>query len=722
MRPGLESLEGRQLLATLGPIADVNSAAGLGYQLPLEGGNGGPQTYSVTSSNPNVIVTPAQGQFWTVAVSHESSGPGDPSFVGSLTFQLFEDLTPNTVQKITELIESGFYTSPTQPGATGGTQLPHKNFHRIVDDFVAQGGSLTGNGQGNLTAPGFPFADEFNQQLVFNGTYQLAMANAGDDTNDSQFFVTYSSTRNLDFNHTIFGQLVSGQETLALMEQVARTTPSSGGERSQPINPVLITSSTLSDTNPDGVLHINTTGASIGETSVVAVTATDSGGGTVTRTFRVNVTANVDSAGRPFNEPAFLNPTPNYVVATNQPAVFQLTATNPEPEDTLTYVVAGGVANGAFTQVSNATASVDSTGVVTVTPNTGFTGVINLLVGVRDDKDHGRTDNITDPGNYDTQKITVTVRNGAVVNLQPIAVNGTTTVEANQESTVQLPGLTANPTSSQTLTFALLSGPQHGTITDFDPTTGTFKYTPTDDFLGSDTVQFQVTDVGDPTPNLTSAPGVLTIQVSGSDTGSVRVIDRVLIVTPPPRTDGGRNTVSIERSGNNVQVRINGLIESQSPAISALDRVVVYGTKADDFIAVADSIDLPATLSGGLSGRNILRAGGGVSRLHGWFGNNSLTGGPADDFLFGRTGHVRFRPSAGRDLLFAGNARPGRRGGAVVLPSINFSTRPQPPTGTFYRFVNGHAVPVSTPPLQVRGHDQSHVGAGHARNSANTSA
>lgn len=723
LRPRFEALEGRQLLATLGPIGTVNSPAGLGFQVPLEGGSGADQTFAVTSTNPNVRVSVARGNFWTIGVKHDSSGPNDPAFVGTLTFQLFEDLTPMTVSKIEQLINTGFYTSPTEPGTSGGPALPSKNFHRIVEGFVAQGGSVTGNGTGSVDAPGFPFPDEFVQSLVFNGTGQLAMANSGDDTNDSQFFITYSQTRNLDFNHTIFGQLVAGQETFAQMERVAKTN-SAGGENSQPVSPVLITSSTLSATNPDGVLHIDTTGAQIGETSTVTVTATDpSDGTTVTRTFQVNVTPNLDANGQPINEPPFLNPVQDLVVATGQTAVFLASATNPEPGDTLTYVVNGGTVNGEFVPVQNATASVDANGVVTVVPNANFTGVINLQVGVRDQVSRpSRASSLDAVANFDTRDLTLTVRNGAVVNLQPIAVPSSTSVPGNQPSTIQLTGLTANPGSTtQTLTYALLQGPAHGTISDFNATTGTFTYTPNTDFLGADTVSFRVTDVGEPGPNLTSEPATFTINVTGATTGAVRLVDRVLIVTPPPRTDGGTNVIRVETTstGANYQVRLNGQIDLLMPAVTAVDRLVVYGAKASDQISVASNVTIPATLSGGLGGVNLLQAGGGPTREHGWYGRNTLVGGPQDDALYGRVGHVIFRPSGGRDLLFLGQANPGRRGGRVVSPSFKFSAVPKPPTGTFYRFVGNHIVAIPTPPLRVLRTEHRLVGAGHARRQPN---
>ena len=412
-RPALERLEERQLLATLANIpSPIQVPTGVGYQLPLTGGPDN-QTYTAVSSNPDISVTAASGQFWTVSISHTAADSNDISFTGSMTFQLFGDLTPNAVQKIEQLITSGFYTSPTQP-TDGSTPLASKNFHRIVAGFAAQAGSLTGNGTGNLTAPGYPFPDEFNQQLVFDGNAQLAMANAGNDTNDSQFFITYGPQRFLDYNYTIFGQMVSGQSTLNQLAQV-EVKANSAGEKSQPLSPVLITSSTLSDVNPNGVLHIDATNAQPGETSTVTVTAHDPTDGTsATQTFTVGVTANTDSNGAPIAEPAFLNPVNNLTIATGQTAKFALSATNPQPSSTLNYVVAGGTTTSSsgsttFSQVQNATATVDSNGIVTLTPKAGFTGVINLLVGVTNKA--GSTAGLSgNPSDYDTQKMTVTVQ------------------------------------------------------------------------------------------------------------------------------------------------------------------------------------------------------------------------------------------------------------------------------------------------------------------------
>ena len=122
-QPLVEVLEGRQLLtASLAPIANVTVPAQLGYQLPLDGsGSTDPnQTFTATSSNPDIKVSVAQGQFWT---DHRlAHGPPNSSDVTinheSMTFQLFGDLTPQTVARITTLTNDNYYTTATLPNSS----------------------------------------------------------------------------------------------------------------------------------------------------------------------------------------------------------------------------------------------------------------------------------------------------------------------------------------------------------------------------------------------------------------------------------------------------------------------------------------------------------------------------------------------------------------------------------------------------------------------------
>jgi cyclophilin family peptidyl-prolyl cis-trans isomerase len=705
----VESLEYRQLLATLAPVANQTVGTGVGLQVVLDGGNGNAQTYSVSSSNPNIKVTMAEGNFLAMTVSHTSSGAGDPSFTGTIVFKLFEDLTPQTVERIEQLVASGFYTSPTQP--TSGSSLPNKNFHRVVPNFVVQGGSLTGTGAGSFTAPGFPFADEFNQQLVFNGKYQIAMANSGDDTNDTQFFVTLTDTRSLDFNHTIFGQVVAGQDVVNQMAAVAVS-----GET--PVNPILITGTTISAANPDGVIHLNATNADIGQSGTITVTAFDpSDNSQVTRTFQVNVTANVNSAGQPVLETPFLQPVANQVVATNQPAIFQLVGVSAIPNDTLTYTVQGSVTGSGTSKTfapiptTQGTATVTTAGVVTFTPANNFTGVVSMVVGVRNNNLKSGVSVVTNPDNFDLQTMTVTVRNGAVVNLAPIAVPQSYNVPANVTTPVQLQGLTANPSqTTQTLTYTIVTQPTNGTISNFNSATGLFNYTPNANFQGTDTLQFYVTDNGDPGPSMNSAVATVKLIVGGSQGLNVRVLDRVLLISAPPIRKG-TNEIYVERVNDTIRVSINGIFAAAQPAVSAVDRIVVYGSKANDGIAIDPDLPQTATINGGRGGLNTLRAGSVASRLHGWFGLNYMVGGDEKDQLIGRQRHVRVGVSSGGDLVFLGQGALSKKRGFPAYPTSSWAVRPgAPPTGRFYRQVGDKLVPISTPKLTLTRKDAHRVG------------
>ena len=706
-RPQVESLEERALLAVaLAPIAAVTVPATLGYQVPLNGSaNPAPQTYTVTSSNPDVKATVAQGQFLTFTVSHNAATgvAGDVSFTGNITLQLFGDLTPNTVKEITQFVTSGFYVK------TG------KNFHRISSgfsgpgDFIVQGGSASGNGSGSSGQPGTPFLDEFNQQLAFTGQFQVAMANSGPNTNDTQFFFTTGSPQFLNFKHTIFGQVVNGQNIVQEMTQVATTTDSSGAKIS-PVSPVVITNAVLSNTNQDGVIHVDATNATAGETATVNVTAKDSAtGGTTTQAFPVTVAADANAPERPF----LVEPVPNQTVGLNQTNVFQIQSVVPTPGDPITYTVQGGLTTNTgttgsstvtFSAVQNAKATVDqSTGVVTVVPTTGFHGTINLLVGVRDQTNRSGSATLDDPSNYDYQQITLAVNSTSTpVTQAPIALPATQQVTSNTPATIQLKSNDANPGSPQTLTYALVGTPSHGVVSNFNPSTGSLTYTPTAGFTGTDKLQFTVANAAN--PGLVSKASTVTLNVVNADTGAVRIIGNVLVISPPVTEAGKANTIVLKEMVNatdatkdTLQVVYNGIIDMNQPLLSNTDRVVIFGAKGNDKITIDPSVDptLPITLDGGHGGKNVLQGGAGPTREHGWFGRNTLIGGTGTNELIGRAGHVKFKPSSATDVIFASHAG--------IHP--NYGNRHiQPPGGTYYRFVKGQLFPT----------DAAHTGAATA--------
>ena len=119
---------------------------------------------------------------------------------GDIVFEMFDDDAPKTVDNFRTLSQKGFYDGLT--------------FHRIIGDFMIQGGCPDGNGTGG---PGYEFEDEFNQHKVIRGA--LAMANRGPNTNGSQFFiVTTEAAPWLDGKHTVFGRVTSGMEVVDALE------------------------------------------------------------------------------------------------------------------------------------------------------------------------------------------------------------------------------------------------------------------------------------------------------------------------------------------------------------------------------------------------------------------------------------------------------------------------------------------------------------------------
>ncbi len=121
---------------------------------------------------------------------------------GAIEIELFDEDAPNTVDNFKRLAQDGFYDGVI--------------FHRVISDFMIQGGDPTGTGSGG---PGYQFEDEFNDHKVERGA--LAMANAGPNTNGSQFFiVTADACPWLDGKHTVFGRVTSGMDVVTAIEQV----------------------------------------------------------------------------------------------------------------------------------------------------------------------------------------------------------------------------------------------------------------------------------------------------------------------------------------------------------------------------------------------------------------------------------------------------------------------------------------------------------------------
>ena len=140
---------------------------------------------------PPLVIDPAKR--YTATISTDQ---------GDIVIELFADKAPTTVNNFVFLAREGFYDGVT--------------FHRVIKGFMAQGGDPTGSGSGG---PGYRFADEFHLALKHDQPGILSMANAGPNTNGSQFFITYRDTPHLDGKHAVFGRVIEGMDVLQALPE-----------------------------------------------------------------------------------------------------------------------------------------------------------------------------------------------------------------------------------------------------------------------------------------------------------------------------------------------------------------------------------------------------------------------------------------------------------------------------------------------------------------------
>jgi peptidyl-prolyl cis-trans isomerase A (cyclophilin A) len=154
---------------------------------------------------------------------------------GNFTVRLFEEDVPNTVANFVGLAEGSKEFTDPKGGQT--VKRPYYDgliFHRVIDGFMIQGGDPLGTGTGG---PGYKFGDEFSPKLRHSKPGMLSMANAGPNTNGSQFFITLAATPWLDNKHSVFGEVVEG---LDVVQKIGKTPTSKPGDR--PLKPITIQS------------------------------------------------------------------------------------------------------------------------------------------------------------------------------------------------------------------------------------------------------------------------------------------------------------------------------------------------------------------------------------------------------------------------------------------------------------------------------------------------
>lgn len=152
--------------------------------------------------------------------------------LGNIACQLYGDKAPLTVKNFSGLAKGGIkWIDPSSGQATEKPLYNDTVFHRVIPDFMIQGGDPLGNGTGG---PGYRFEDEIDAALTFDKKGILAMANSGPNTNGSQFFITVAPAPWLNGRHTIFGKVIKGQDVADKISLVSR------GQNDRPLEPVIL--------------------------------------------------------------------------------------------------------------------------------------------------------------------------------------------------------------------------------------------------------------------------------------------------------------------------------------------------------------------------------------------------------------------------------------------------------------------------------------------------
>ncbi len=382
-----------------------NQTVGIGSPLhiPIDAydPDGGPLTVTVSVGDPSLLEA--------TVLSGNRSIRVDVNGWGDMVFELFEQRAPEPAGRVADLANAGFYDGI--------------KFHRIINGFVLQAGDPTATGSGGSTLGDFD--DQFHPDLQHNRSGILSYAKTTDDTNDSQFFITESATRHLDFNHSIFGQLVEGESN---REAISETEVAG----SVPTTDVVINTVNVFTDTENSVVMLKALGNATGSTNVT-FTVTDQDGNSHSETITVTVANDTDN-GQPFLNPITTPSTtsntataqlqlssvdveadavtyftngissstggtvsitlvPGQPIVPNdldqrvvtvtpasgstEPIQIQLATVAP-PSESVTYFAS------SITGTANGTVSIDaSTGLVTVTPNAGATGSIQFRVDSR---------------------------------------------------------------------------------------------------------------------------------------------------------------------------------------------------------------------------------------------------------------------------------------------------------------------------------------------------
>ncbi|MEM6979602.1 MAG: peptidylprolyl isomerase, partial [Planctomycetota bacterium] len=349
---------------TFEPVPDQTVRFNEPVHVPIDGYDpeGGPLTISVSVADPSLLEA--------TVLQNNRSVRLDMVGYDDMVFELFEQRAPNASGRIATLVNQGFYDGII--------------FHRVDDGFVLQAGDPNGTGVGGSSLGSFD--DDFHPDLRHTSTGVLSFAKTTDDTNNSQFFITETSTPWLDFNHSVFGILTEGEEVREAISGV----DVDGDDK--PLIDVVINSAELFEDTENGVLMLKALATS-GSTDVT-VTITDEDNNSFSRTFSVDLAATANN-GQPYLLPLASDPV--FTAGANGTIQLQSLDVDGDP-----------VQYGILTQSPDVSASINATtGEITIDPGT-FVGTTSITVGVAAVSGQG--------SNLDSQEIPVTFTNSTTVN------------------------------------------------------------------------------------------------------------------------------------------------------------------------------------------------------------------------------------------------------------------------------------------------------------------
>ena len=539
-------MEPRHLLSTLSLVnlpASVTVTAGEPLMIALTGSGATTMTYTASSGSSGLTTTVLEPSANSVIQMQVQSGtnPLTASIAGDMDFQLFNNFSDMTTATsfFSNLVNTGFFNSAQgdTSAADGGKMIIFRD-----DANVLQAGSTNNTNSGG--GSGSSFDDAYDPNLVYSSSGVLAMAKAENDGNDSQFFITNATEPEWNFQYTIIGFMVRGENGSgnSILQQIAAvptaTNPTTGFL--EPITPVLIENMSMITDAQDAALGAQPPTTSAGETFTVTVTLSDGNSAdTTTKTFSVTVAANTST------DPPYLEAIPNITTTAGTPTTVASLPTY-DPTDASTGIAVstsyaydpGTPANGAVA-VSNFS---NTTGGFTLTPAAGFVGVSEVWVGVEDP-------NNPNGDGYDTQYVPVLVTPLAPTSLKLLSPSVSNVTGLENSLQFQVSGLEASSTTSLLVTLyengtQVASGTATGSTLTLTTNPSTTFTPATYVFTATQTYQSSNIDIGNDTQPVTLASAAST---------ALNVTVAVPQVTTLP-SGLSTNHFTLRRSGNNVQL------------------------------------------------------------------------------------------------------------------------------------------------------------------------